>query len=166
MKCPESILLPFLALKISPDAPNDGNATSFYSETATGNLVPHALFVDLGCNSIDIFLGPESGQKPGTSHVMSFETCLNLKCPSTEFGPELGSLLCPGLRQKFKMCLLTPRSPQCNHQPTQTPSQLLGCPRSHPGDISNFPKLQIASIQTREQNLHHPFFKLCPRGIC
>ena len=37
-----------VALKISPDAPNDGNATSFYSETATGNLVPHALFVDLG----------------------------------------------------------------------------------------------------------------------
>ena len=46
---PKAIFLPFLALKISPDAaPSDGNATSFYSETATGNLVPHALFVDLG----------------------------------------------------------------------------------------------------------------------
>ena len=31
-----------------------------------------------GCNSIDIFVGPESGPKPGPSHVWSFETCLNL----------------------------------------------------------------------------------------
>ena len=83
-----------------------------------------------GCNSIVTFLSPELGQKPGASHVWSFDTCLNLKCPSTEFGPELGSLLCPGLHQKFKMSTeLTPRSPQCNHQPTQTPSQLLHPPR-------------------------------------
>ena len=32
----------------------------------------------LGRNSIDIFVGPESGPEPGPSHVMSFETCLNL----------------------------------------------------------------------------------------
>ena len=29
-----------------------------------------------GCNSIDIFVGPESGPEPGPSHVWSFETCL------------------------------------------------------------------------------------------
>ena len=31
-----------------------------------------------GRNSIDIFLGPESGPEPGPSHVWSFEICLNL----------------------------------------------------------------------------------------
>ena len=47
-----------------------------------------------GCNSIDIFLGPE----PGTSHVWSFQTCLNLKYPSTELGPEHG----PGFMPKIQ----------------------------------------------------------------
>ena len=40
----------------SPDdssAVNDGNATSFYSETSNGNLVPHALFVDLEPSVVD-----------------------------------------------------------------------------------------------------------------
>ena len=32
----------------------------------------------LGRNSIDIFLGPESGPEHCPSHVWSFETCLNL----------------------------------------------------------------------------------------
>ena len=31
-----------------------------------------------GCNSIDIFVCPESGPEPVRSHVWSFETCLNL----------------------------------------------------------------------------------------
>ena len=33
---------------------------------------------DQGRNSIDIFVGPESGPEPCPSHVSSFETCLNL----------------------------------------------------------------------------------------
>ena len=32
---------------------DEGNATSFYSETASGNLVPHALFVDLEPSVVD-----------------------------------------------------------------------------------------------------------------
>ena len=32
----------------------------------------------LGCNSIDIFFGPESGPEPDLSPVWGFETCLNL----------------------------------------------------------------------------------------
>ena len=47
--------------------------------------------VSQGCNSIDSFFVPKSGP----SHVMSLETCLNLKCPSTEFVPEHGPVLCP-----------------------------------------------------------------------
>ena len=31
-----------------------------------------------GCNSIDIFVSPESGLKPGPSHVWSVDTCLSL----------------------------------------------------------------------------------------
>ena len=31
----------------------------------------------LGCNSIDIFLGPVSGPEPSPSHVWSFQTYLN-----------------------------------------------------------------------------------------
>ena len=31
-----------------------------------------------GCNSIDIFVSPESGPEPGPSHVWRFEICLNL----------------------------------------------------------------------------------------
>ena len=31
---------------------------------------------DLGGNSIDIFVGPDSGPEPGPSHVWSLETCL------------------------------------------------------------------------------------------
>ena len=30
-----------------------------------------------GRNSIEIFVGPESGPEPGTRHVWSFETCPN-----------------------------------------------------------------------------------------
>ena len=30
-------------------------------------------------DSIDIFLGPESGPEPGPSRVWIFETCLNLE---------------------------------------------------------------------------------------
>ena len=43
-----------------------------------------------GCNSIDIIFVPESGPKCGPSHVLSFETCLNLECPSNEVVAELG----------------------------------------------------------------------------
>ena len=50
---------------------------------------------ELGCDSIDIFVGPESGQEPGPSHVWSFETCLNLECPSNEFGPRMWASLVP-----------------------------------------------------------------------
>ena len=32
----------------------------------------------LGCNSMDIYVGPESGPKPGPSHVWSFIAYLNL----------------------------------------------------------------------------------------
>ena len=31
-----------------------------------------------GCNSIDIFLGPDSGPESGLSYVWIFETCLNM----------------------------------------------------------------------------------------
>ena len=61
-----------------------------------------------GCNSIDIFLGPESGPEPGTSHVWSFQTCLNLKYPSTELGPEHGPVLSPVSCPKFKMSIEFP----------------------------------------------------------
>ena len=36
-----------------PSSVDEGNATSFYSETASGNLVPHALFVDLEPSVVD-----------------------------------------------------------------------------------------------------------------
>ena len=62
---------------------------------------------DLGCNSIDIFVVQESGP----SHVWSFETYLNSKCPSTEFGPEPGPVLCLVLRPKFIVSIeLSPSS--------------------------------------------------------
>ena len=44
------------ALKISSGDStngNEGNATSFYSETSTGNHVPHAVFVDLEPSVVD-----------------------------------------------------------------------------------------------------------------
>ena len=65
----------------------------------------------LGCNLIDIFVGPESGPEPGPSHVISLETCLKLKCPSTECGPEFVPVWHPVLRPKFKVSIeLHPRS--------------------------------------------------------
>ena len=61
----------------------------------------------LGVNSIDNFRGPVSGRGP--SDFWSFETYLNLECPSTEFGPELGPVSCPVLCLKFiKSIELTP----------------------------------------------------------
>ena len=64
----------------------------------------------LGCYSIDVFLGPESGPEPVPSHDRGFQTCLNLECPSTEFGLDHGPVLSPVLGPKFKMSIeLTPR---------------------------------------------------------
>ena len=40
--------------------------------------IAHTDAGDLGCNSIHIFLGPESGPEPGPSHFWSFETWLDL----------------------------------------------------------------------------------------
>ena len=60
---------------------------------------------DQGCNSIDVFLGPESGPEPLPSHFWSFETC-----PSTESGPELDPVSRPVLYPKFIISIeLTPR---------------------------------------------------------
>ena len=56
----------------------------------------------LGCNSIDIIIGPESGPEPGPCYVSSFETCLNLECPSTKSGLELGPVLRPVLWHKVQ----------------------------------------------------------------
>ena len=49
------------------------------------------LDLHLGCNSIEFFLVSE----PAPRLVWSFEICLNLKCPSTESGPELGAVSRP-----------------------------------------------------------------------
>ena len=69
----------------------------------------------LGCNSIDIIIGPESGPEPGPCYVSSFETCLNVECPSTEFSPEYGPFWWPVFCPKFKVSVeLRPRSPAAN----------------------------------------------------
>ena len=60
-------------------------------EAVGGSKSKAALFaMVLGCNSIDIFVGPESGPLPGPSHVWSFETCLK-GCPSfaTAYVPKI-----------------------------------------------------------------------------
>ena len=76
-----------------------------------------------GCNSIDIFFGPEPGPEPGPSPVWSFETCLNLKCPKTAFGPEYSPVWHPGLVPKFKKSIeLYPRALQGAFQGAQTPA--------------------------------------------
>ena len=62
---------------------------------------PTYLSLDLGWNSIDIFVCPE----PGPSYVWGFETCLNLECPNMECGPELGPVLGLVLSPKFKMSI-------------------------------------------------------------
>ena len=65
-----------------------------------------------GCNSIDTFV-PEAAEEPGLSHVWSFETCLNLQCSGIEVALELGPVLQPVLRPKFKMSIeLHPSSPR------------------------------------------------------
>ena len=78
------------------------------------NPPPHfvsLLVVFLGCYSVDIYFSPESSAEPVPSHVYSFQTCLNLECPSIEVGPEHGPVLrlvsCPKLKLSFE---LTPRA--------------------------------------------------------
>lgn len=67
-----------------------------------------------GCNSMDIFLVPVSGPEPCPSPFWSFETYLNLQCPSTEFGPELGPVSCLVTCPKLTMSIeLTPSYSQC-----------------------------------------------------
>ena len=68
-------------------------------------------YEEQGCNSVGIFVGPESGKEPGPSHVWSFETCLNLECPNTVCSPEPGPVLCPVLGLWFKIFIeLHPRT--------------------------------------------------------
>ena len=60
--------------------------TSFVKRRTQYNAHRHdtsKVTVKQGCNSIDIFLGPE----PCPSNFLSFETYLNLLCLSTEFSP-------------------------------------------------------------------------------
>ena len=47
------------------------------SKVSFGGLTSPQSLRSQGCNSIDIFLNPESGPEPGPSHVWCFETCLN-----------------------------------------------------------------------------------------
>ena len=44
---------------------------------------------DQGRNSIDIFVGPESGPEPCPSHVWGFETCLNLYRDGLKYGSQV-----------------------------------------------------------------------------
>ena len=80
--------------------------------------MPDGCPVEQGCNSIDIFLGPVSGPEPCPSHVWSFETCLNLECPSTKCGPEHGPVL-PQFRALSSKFLLNCTPASCG--PSRTP---------------------------------------------